>query len=84
MHELTHVFTKSPNAGVYGHREMARAARAAANLRGIDVEKEIKVTKDKNLEFPTEDKYGTKTDYDEALSNYFNNVLRYACRRVKL
>ena len=63
---------------------MAPAAQAAAKIRGIDVEKEIKITKDKNLEFPTPEKYPKKEEYDEALANYFNRVLTYACRKVKL
>ncbi len=84
VHELTHVFTQSPNKGAYGHQQMADAAQSAAKIRGIDVEKEIKVSKDKNLVFPSRNKYKTGEEYDAALSEYYNRVLSYACRKVKL
>jgi hypothetical protein len=69
-HELTHVFTNAPNAGVYGHLQMAQAASAARSGFG--------------LEFPTTQKYGTGEAYDVALSEYYNRALSYACRKVKL
>jgi len=70
VHELTHVFTNAPNAGVYGHLQMAQAASAAGSGFG--------------LEFPTTQKYGTGDAYGVALSNYFDRILSYACRKVKL
>lgn len=78
VHELTHVFTNSPNAGVYGHLPMAQAASAAAASLGLDIKEVLK------LDFPTTQKYGTGEAYDLALSAYFGRTLSYACRKVKL
>jgi RHS repeat-associated protein len=69
-HELTHVFTNAPNAGVYGHLQMAQAASAAGGAPG--------------LEFPTQQEFGSGDAYDKALSEYYNSSLSYACRKVKL
>jgi RHS repeat-associated protein len=69
-HEITHVFTNAPNAGVYGHLQMAQAASAAGGGPG--------------LEFPTQQKFGSGDAYDKALSEYYNRSLSYACRKVKL
>lgn len=76
-HELTHVFTNSPNAGAYGHKNMALAAQSAASQLGIDLSKQL------FLNFPDQKALSDK-DYDLALSNYFNSALAYACRKVKL
>jgi hypothetical protein len=78
VHELTHVFTNSPNAGIYGHLQMAQAASAAASSLGLDLKAAL------NLDFPTTEKYGTGEEYDLALSVYFGRTLSYACRKVKL
>jgi hypothetical protein len=77
-HELTHVFTNAPNAGVYGHQQMADAASAAATSLGLDVKRALM------LNFPTPEQYGTGDAYDVALSEYYNRSLSYACRKVKL
>jgi len=77
-HELIHVFTNAPNAGVYGHLQMAQAASAAASSLGLDVKGALM------LDFPTTQKYGTGDAYDVALSEYYNRTLSYACRKVKL
>lgn len=73
IHELTHLFTKAPNAGVYGHIDMARAARDAADKLGVSL----------GLEFPTTDQYGVDDAYSEALSTYFYRAVSKACRKVK-
>ena len=78
VHELTHVFTTSPNAGAYGHLQMAQAASAAAVSLGLDVKGAL------GLDFPTTQRYGTGDAYDVALSEYYNRTLAYACRKVKL
>lgn len=78
VHELTHVFTNSPNAGTYGHLQMAQAASAAASGLGLDVKGALM------LDFPTTQRYGTGEAYDWALSEYYNRTLAYACRKVKL
>jgi len=78
IHELTHVFTNSPSAGVYEHLQMAQAASAAANSLGLDVKRAL------NLDFPTTKNYGTADDYYLALGEYYNRTVSYACRRVKL
>ena len=77
-HELTHVFTNAPYAGVYGHLQMAQAASSAATSLGFDVKKALM------LDFPTPEQYGTGDAYDLALSEYYNKTLSYACRKVKL
>jgi hypothetical protein len=71
VHELTHVFTSAPNAGVYGHSEMANAATIAANNIGLDLKSAL-------IQFPND-----KND-SIALANYYDRVLGYACRKVKL
>jgi hypothetical protein len=78
VHELTHVFTNLPNAGAYGHLQMAQAASAAASSLGLDVKGALM------LDFPTTQRYGTGDAYDTALSEYYNRSLGYACRKVKL
>jgi hypothetical protein len=78
VHEITHVFTNAPNAGVYGHEDMARAALRAANGLGLDIRSTL------GLELPTTDKYGKGDAYDKALSEYYGRTLSYACRKVKL
>ena len=78
VHELTHVFTNSPNAGLYGHEDMARAALKAALGLGLDIRSIL------GLELPTTDKYGKGDAYDKALSEYYGRTLSYACRKVKL
>lgn len=76
VHELTHVFTKSPNEGGYGHFDMALAAENAAKDLGIDIKSALQ------FDFPTPDKY-KKGEIDLAYSHYFDRVLSYACRKVK-
>jgi hypothetical protein len=78
IHELTHVFTNAPNYGAYGHLQMAQAASDAASILGFDVNSVLQ------LDFPTQNKYGTGQDYEVALSGYYDKILAYACRRVKL
>jgi len=77
-HELTHIFTHSPNAGVYAHVQMAQAASAAASSLGLDVKGALM------LDFPDPKNYTKDDDYDLALSEYYNRTLAYACRKVKL
>ena len=77
-HELTHVFTNAPNAGVYTHVQMAQAASAAATSLGLDLKGAIM------LDFPNTKHYASLEAYDIALSEYFNRTLAYACRKVKL
>lgn len=78
VHELTHVFTSKPNAGVYGHLQMARAASAAEAALGLNVRGNL------NLQFPVEENFESGDAFDVALSDYFNKTLSYACRKVKL
>lgn len=78
VHEVTHVFTNSPNAGVYQHGHMAEAASLAAIERNIDVKKDL------NLIFPNPEDYKTGDELDSALSHYYTRVMGYACRKVKL
>jgi YD repeat-containing protein len=73
IHELTHVFTNSPNAGVYGHLQMAKAASGAGSALGLFGKDRL------DLEFPDPTKLSGK-EYDLALSEYFNRTLSYACR----
>jgi hypothetical protein len=74
IHELTHLYTKKPSDGVYGHIHMAEAARDAAKKVGVDVSK---------IEFPTTDKYGVDDAYQRALSEYFGRVVSAGCSKVK-
>ena len=78
VHELTHIFTKDPRSGVYGHLQMARAASSAADTVGLTLKSALMI------EFPTTQKYGTGYEYDVALANYYDAALAYACRKVKL
>ena len=72
------MFTMTPNAGAYGHLQMAQAASSAAVARNLDLSKEL------GLQFPTTADYGTGDAYDQALNDYFNRAVGYACRKVKL
>jgi hypothetical protein len=76
VHELTHVFTSEPKLSGYGHLEMARAASAAASSLGINVKATL------GLDLPTVQVWDDKTD--KAFSAYYDRVLAYACRKVKL
>lgn len=78
IHELTHVYTVTPRRGGYGHLDMALAAQKAAGGLGIDVKSALM------LNFPTPDKYKTQDAFDTAASNYYNRVIIYACRKVRL
>ena len=78
VHELTHVFTIKPDAGVYGHREMARAASTAEAALGLNVREKL------NLKFPGRRNFTSNDQFDIALSEYFDRTLAYACRKVKL
>jgi hypothetical protein len=78
IHELTHVFTANPNKGAYGHEQMAQAAHAAAALRKMDLSKEL------GLSLPAREEFADGEAYDQALNNYFNRAVGYACRKVKL
>ena len=78
VHELTHVFTKSPNQGEYGHLTMALAAKQASETLNLNVQQNLL------LRLPERSSYEKGDDYDTALSNYFDRVLEYGCRKVKL
>jgi RHS repeat-associated protein len=74
VHELTHLFTKDPRiGGVYGHDEMALAAKSAADKLGF--------YNDKSALLPPFPRMGPGADV--AMSNYFGRILDYACRKVK-
>jgi len=77
VHELMHIFTKSPNDGSYGHPEMAAAAANAANEVGLNLKSAL-------IEFPNQKNYATTHAYGVALANYQMRVTEYACRKVKL
>lgn len=73
-HEVTHLFVEDPRiGGMYGHDDMALAAKKAADKLGF--------YNDKSALLPAYPTPGPGAG--QAMSDYYGRIQAYACRGVK-